>query len=218
MSLKSQFSNMFVIPQTASTGCFFVYVNTLHETPNWMIRIIHLKITYIYDSSTGIGTCHSHFFARVPALKLKLEVCVLCMHPVLALTCCHWKLLFTLFYSVLVENFVLSTVFPVATFTVLVGNVTLILLFILRGKGHQRIFFYAAVSFTYYDFTQSQMIPLNLECSESEKMIWIHSMDLIHCTSYLKQQCFRLAFGRCQFQARDGTHFFDSSSWFLSFT
>jgi len=33
---------MFVIPQTASIGCFFMCVKTLHETPNWIIRIIHL--------------------------------------------------------------------------------------------------------------------------------------------------------------------------------
>jgi hypothetical protein len=46
VSLKIQFSNMFVIPQTASTGCFFMCANTLHETPSRMITI-HLKVTDI---------------------------------------------------------------------------------------------------------------------------------------------------------------------------
>jgi len=51
-----------------------------------------------------------------------------------------------------------------------VGNVTLTLLFIPRGKGHsENFFFYAAVSFTYYDFTQSQMIPSNWNVQNQKK-------------------------------------------------
>lgn len=155
-------------------------------------------------------------------LKFKSELLYIMCASSIVVACYHWKPLFALFHSVLVWNFVPSTVLscttctlPIIYLTLLPTRLVLSPYEILRAQRHSEMMFLTAVSFSaavIQSHKWSHQIGI-FKIRKNDRNLSYGAVSL-YWTSCFKQQHIWLLFGRCLFHISAGTCFFDSS-WFL---